>query len=144
VLLCVTVADCIPVFLVHPATRTVGLLHAGWRGTAAGILEGGIEAVARLAMCRVQDVVMHCGVGICGSCYEVGHEVIKALRGSASPNHDHIDLRAELAARAGRAGLTHVTASGWCTAHDGTRFFSHRRSGGSEGRMVAYVGVPAA
>src|SRR5258705_5396032 len=45
-LLCVTVADCIPIYLVHPDSRTVALLHAGWRGVAGGILEAGIRALA--------------------------------------------------------------------------------------------------
>jgi len=144
VLLCVTVADCIPVFLLHPPTRTVGLLHAGWRGTASGILERGVASVALLARCHASDVIMHCGVGICGSCYEVGPEVTKALHGVAGTDRSHVDLRAELTLRAHRSGLHDLTVSGWCSAHDDQRFFSHRRSGGTDGRMVAYVGVPGA
>src|SRR5439155_216611 len=68
-LLTVTVADCIPVYLAVPQKHVVALLHSGWRGTAAGILERGVELVKRVASVQSSDIVMHCGVGICGECY---------------------------------------------------------------------------
>lgn len=140
-LLVVTVADCIPVYLVHPDSSTVGLLHVGWRGLAAGILEAGLAAFTAVARCPVADVAIHCGVGICGDCYEVGPEVLKALGREARPGPTRLDLRAELVRRAQDAGSIRVSASGWCTAHDRDRFFSHRASGGTDGRMVAWIGV---
>ena len=42
-----------------------------------------------------------------------------------------------------RAGLEQITVSSWCSAHDRPRFYSHRASGGSDGRMVAYLGIPS-
>jgi copper oxidase (laccase) domain-containing protein len=137
------VADCVPVYLLHPASRTIGLLHAGWRGVAAGILERGISQVTRLADAPASDLIMHCGIAICGSCYEVGSEVKVAVLGTPG-SAGGLDLRAALAERARRVGLAAVTASGWCAAHDGDRFFSHRRSAGRDGRMLAYLGVPRA
>ncbi len=143
-LLLVTVADCIPVFLAVPG-RAVGLVHAGWRGTSAGILERAVSELARCAGASPASVVAHLGVGICGDCYEVGSEVVI---GCGLPAHGpgpwHLDLRSVLAERAARAGVGEVTASSWCSAHDRTRFFSHRRSGGADGRMVAFVGMPGA
>jgi copper oxidase (laccase) domain-containing protein len=53
-----------------------------------------------------------------------------------------VDLRARLAEEAAAAGLERFTVSPWCTVHDEGRFHSHRGSGGSAGRMVAYLGVP--
>jgi hypothetical protein len=143
VLVTVTVADCVPVYLAHPPTRTVALLHAGWRGVAAGMLEAGVSRMAELAEARVADVVMHCGIAICGRCYEVGPEVQFAVLGfprAAGP----LDLRAALADRARALGVVAVSVSGWCSAHDADRFFSHRRSGGRDGRMLAYLGAPRA
>jgi copper oxidase (laccase) domain-containing protein len=142
-LLMVTVADCIPVYLAVP-TRAVGLLHAGWRGTAAGILERGIAELARRAGATPSDVVCHLGVGICGSCYEVGSEVMAGCGVAAEgPGPWHLDLRATLAGRALRAGVGELTTSAWCSAHDRARFYSYRASGGSDGRMVAFIGLPA-
>lgn len=141
VLLTVTVADCIPVYLADPVARRVALLHAGWRGTAGGILERGVEQL--LAAGAVLDnLVMHCGVGICGSCYEVGSEVIEACGpAGVGPDGRHLDLRAVLTAQAAGLGIGQVSTSQMCSAHDGSRFFSHRRSRGADGRMVAYLGL---
>lgn len=141
-LLTVTIADCIPVYLVVPQKRVAALLHAGWRGTANKILARGIDLLRREAHCRMGDVVMHCGVGICGACYEVGSEVYERLVGRTTNAAVHVDLRAVLAAQAKDLGLGGVTVSPFCSAHDHDRFFSHRASGGRDGRMVAYLGWP--
>ncbi len=165
-LLTVTVADCVPIYLVAPEKRVVALLHAGWRGTAAGILERGVELVKRSGFVRAADIVMHCGVGICGSCYEVGSEVLERLTpgrrpgvnqvedGLGSPGQrpgvsgaggpsGKVDLRQVLVRQARELGITEVSVSPWCSAHDREQFFSHRASGGRDGRMVAYLGMPA-
>jgi polyphenol oxidase len=142
VLLLATVADCIPVYLVAPG-RAVGLLHAGWRGTAAGILERGVAELASLG-CSPAGVVMHLGIGICGDCYQVGSEVMSGCGMPAGGEGPwQLDLRRVLAERAGRAGVGQVTMSPWCSAHDRPRFFSHRASRGTDGRMVAYIGMPS-
>jgi copper oxidase (laccase) domain-containing protein len=142
VLLLVTVADCIPVYLVAPG-RAVGLLHAGWRGTAAGILERGLAELERLGYSPA-SIVMHLGVGICGDCYQVGSEVMSGCGVPApGPGPWRLDLRRVLAERAGRAGVRQVTMSPWCSAHHAPRFYSHRASGGTDGRMAAYIGMPS-
>lgn len=143
-LLAVTVADCVPIYLLEPRSTTMALLHAGWRGIAAGILEAGVQHLCELAKVPPSDLVMHCGVGICGSCYEVGPEVFEAVRGQRPKGLAQLDLREDLAVRARGVGLRCITLSPWCSCHDGERFFSHRRSGGTDGRMVAYLGRPAA
>jgi copper oxidase (laccase) domain-containing protein len=53
-----------------------------------------------------------------------------------------LDLRAVLARQARELGIEDVSISPWCSAHDRDRFFSHRASGGRDGRMVAYLGRP--
>ncbi|HEX5387632.1 MAG TPA: polyphenol oxidase family protein [Gemmatimonadales bacterium] len=143
VLLLVTAADCIPIYLTAPREGAVALLHAGWRGTAAGILERGIRALARKVGVPPAELAMHCGVGICGDCYEVGAEVMAACGVPAEGRGPwHLDLRSHLAARGRALGLVNITRSAWCSAHDRPTFFSHRASGGTDGRMVAYLGRP--
>jgi YfiH family protein len=143
-LLTVTVADCIPVYLIDPESRALGLLHAGWRGVAGRILERGVETLCEVARAVPADLVIHCGVGICGSCYEVGSEVSEAVLGQAAPERTLLDLREVLTGQAHALGVGRVTTSPWCTAHDHDRFYSHRHSGGADGRMAAYLGrVPA-
>ncbi len=143
-LLTVTLADCIPIYLAAPQKGAVALLHAGWRGTAAGILERGVGVLRRQAFVKSSDIVMHCGVGICGTCYEVGSEVAGALIGAGTPGPVRVDLRGLLVRQAQALGIEAVTVSPWCTAHDHDRFFSHRASRGGDGRQVAYLGGPIA
>ncbi len=142
ILLAVTVADCVPVYLLHPASGTMALLHAGWRGVSGGIVEAGIELVGRRAQANEADIVIHCGISICGECYEVGCEVVEAVTGSHNGRSEKLDLRQAILDRAGALGLHEMSMSSWCSAHDGDRFFSHRASGGDTGRMLAYLGRP--
>ncbi|HSR43073.1 MAG TPA: polyphenol oxidase family protein, partial [Longimicrobiales bacterium] len=105
VLLGVTVADCVPVSVVDGARRVVAVLHAGWRGAAAGILEAGLRLLADRLGSRPASLAVHLGPAICGECYEVGPEVHEALGleppGTARP----VDLRGNLARRAVGAGV---------------------------------------
>lgn len=140
VLLGVTVADCVPVYLAVPTSRTVALLHAGWRGIAAGIVENGVRQLLERTAGFVDDVVIHCGVSICGDCYEVGPEVPAAL--GIPRKTGSVDLRRVIAERAQRLGVGEVTVSPWCTKHH-PGFASHRASGRRAGRMAAFLGVPA-
>ena len=144
ILLTVTIADCIPVYLVVPG-RAVALLHAGWRGMASGILARGVSRLASATATAPDQIVMHCGVGICGDCYEVGVEV---MAGCGAPHQGagpfHLDLRSRLMDEARAMGIGTITSSEWCSAHDRDQFYSHRRSLGADGRMVAYVGMPRA
>lgn len=79
VLLTVRVADCVPVFIADPSGRVVGLLHAGWRRTAAGILESGIRAMTSNFGSLPAELAVHLGPAICGDCHEVGPEVFQSL-----------------------------------------------------------------
>jgi len=144
VLLAVTIADCIPVYLAVPHKGAFALLHAGWRGVAGAVLERGVEVLRRHAFARGEDIVMHCGVGICGACYEVGPEVASQFTPGAEVGQHHIDLRAILAQQARHLGISQISVSPWCSAHHNERFFSHRASAGRDGRMVAYLGRPLA
>jgi polyphenol oxidase len=140
VLLAVATADCVPVFMVDGQRREVVLLHAGWRGAAAGVLERGLDAFRRRGI-RPDRLHVHLGPSICGACYQVGGEVFAAL-GLPEPNRPRpIDLRAVLADRAVVAGVLteRVTVSGHCTLCGDGAFFSHRA--GDVGRQVGFLGV---
>lgn len=141
-LLAVSVADCIPIYLVDPVKRAVALLHSGWRGTAAGILRAGVELLRTRAGSRPADLVGHAGVGICGACYEVGGDVATACgRPPESAEPVRLDLRAVIAGQARDLGISRMTVSPHCSSHHRDRFMSHRASGGGDGRMVALLGL---
>jgi YfiH family protein len=141
-LLAVTIADCVPVYLAAPGGRAFALLHAGWRGIAAGVLERGVGLLASRAGVGAGELAVHLGVGICGRCYEVGPEVVRAIEGRSSGGASQLDLRDALAQRAARLGINDLTRSPHCTACSRQSFFSHRGSAGRDGRMVAYLGRP--
>jgi purine-nucleoside/S-methyl-5'-thioadenosine phosphorylase / adenosine deaminase len=116
------VADCLPVALAGP--EAVAMVHAGWRGLAAGVLEAGVEAAG--AVCAA------IGPGIGPCCYEVGDDV-RAVFGTSERT---LDLKAIARARLQDAGVREVHDCGLCTSCDAERFFSHRRDRGVTGRQA--------
>ena len=141
VLLTVTLADCVPVFIVDPDTRAVALLHAGWRGTAAGVVASGVGALADTFGSDPGELVVHLGPAICGGCYEVGPEVFAALGEVPPPGPAAIDLRGVIRKRAVALGVPdgQVTVSDECTLCGDGRYFSHRR--GDTGRHLGFIGI---
>jgi polyphenol oxidase len=121
----VLVADCLPVALAGP--ERVGMVHAGWRGLAAGVLDGGVEATGAVA------AAIGPGIGPC--CYEVGDDV-RAVFGTSEPT---LDLKAIARARLEAAGVRDIHDCGLCTSCDAERFFSHRRDRGVTGRQAGLV-----
>jgi YfiH family protein len=139
VLLASTAADCVPVYLLDPETRAVGLVHAGWRGVVGEILSRGIEALEGLGADRRRTKV-HFGPAICGSCYEVDTPVLE--RFGSSSEQSLLDLRGALAVQARGEGLAdgNVTVSSYCTSCGPGDLHSHRASAGEAGRMAAFMG----
>jgi len=78
-LLGVLTADCLPVILVDPRLRAVGVFHAGWRGTVKRIVEKGVGEMRCRFGSRTRDLLATLGPGIRGCCYEVGPEVREAF-----------------------------------------------------------------
>jgi purine-nucleoside/S-methyl-5'-thioadenosine phosphorylase / adenosine deaminase len=118
----VLVADCLPVALV--GRKAAGVVHAGWRGLAGGVLEEGVAA------CGAVAAAIGPGIGPC--CYEVGDDV-RAVFGTSEPT---LDLKAIARARLEAAGVGEVHDCGLCTSCDAERFFSHRRDRGVTGRQA--------
>jgi YfiH family protein len=134
--LAVTVADCVPIFLVHPPTGAVALLHSGWRGTAGNILNEGIRTLSTAGIAP-DELHVHLGPAICGRCYEVSADVRSELLGTPATRSGHVDLRSLIAAAAQAAGVRHISVSPYCTRCDNDRFFSHRA--GDAGRQIAVI-----
>lgn len=140
-LLTVSVADCVPVFIVSPEPRAVAAVHAGWRGVAAGAVEAGLETLARMTGSEPSSFHVHFGPAICGRCYEVGPEVHEALELERPDHNAPVDLRAIAAHRAEAAGVdpAHITTSAFCTRCGDSPFFSHRA--GCAERQVGFVAI---
>jgi YfiH family protein len=123
----VQVADCLPVAVAGEGA--VAMLHAGWRGLDAGVLEEGVTALRALGAGGPLAAVI--GPGARGCCYEVGDEVRDAFgeRGRT------VDLPTVAARRLAALGIERIEDVGRCTICD-ERFFSHRREGEKAGRQA--------
>ena len=73
--LAVLVADCLPVVLVDPKQKAVGVFHAGWRGTVKRIVEKGVGRMRMHFGSRPRDLKAGIGAGVHNCCYKVGEEV---------------------------------------------------------------------
>jgi YfiH family protein len=141
ILLAITVADCVPAWVVAPQRGAVAVVHAGWRGAAAGILETAVATLGDRFGAPPGELAVHLGPSICGDCYEVGPEVHEALGEAVPPRPLPVDLRANLARRAVAMGVPAeaVSRSTLCTRCGSVDLFSHR--GGDAGRQVAFVAL---
>ncbi len=144
-LLVATAADCVPVYLWSRELGRVGLVHAGWRGAAADILPRAISRLVcgldRGSPGAVGDLRVHLGPAICGRCYEVDTPVLSAF--GLGGTRARLDLRGILAAQAAKAGVGPgaLSRSRFCTSCIPGDFHSHRASGGTAGRMAAFLGL---
>lgn len=129
--LLVLVADCLPVALATP--ERVAMVHCGWRGLAAGILDRALE--------RFDDpphAAVGPGIGRC--CYEVGEEVIDAFADLDGVRVGRrLELRAVAEAKLRAAGVERIEHVDLCTSCRADLFFSHRRDGGVTGRQAGVV-----
>jgi len=123
----VLVADCLPIAII--GAGALAIVHAGWRGLHAGVVEEGVAAVRRLGATGPLSAAIGPGAGPC--CYAVGDE-IRALFGTSEPT---LDLKGVARRRLNAAGVDHVEDAGVCTVCD-SRYFSYRREGEAAGRQA--------
>lgn len=158
VAIAVRVADCTPVLLYDPATRVVGAVHAGWRGTAARASGAAVAALTREFGSDPRDVLAVIGPCLGACCGEVGPEVVDAFRaggadaaeigawfGPGLADRSFLDLERANRDQLGRAGVesSGIFASGVCTKTHRDRLHSYRAEGQATGRMLAAIRVPA-
>jgi YfiH family protein len=121
-------ADCLPIALVRdPAASApaVAVVHAGWRGLLAGVVDAGIRALGGAAAGCVGPAIGPC-------CYEVGPEVAEqfaATFGDGVVDGCTLDLAAAAEQALRRAGVGSVDRIDLCTSCNEELFFSHRRTG---------------
>jgi len=151
----VKTADCVPVLVTDAVTGSFAAVHAGWRGTLAGVV---VEAVQRLIdeyKARPEDMRVAIGAAAGSCCYEVGSEVIEAFASrfhyandlftATREGHALIDLlkanRTQLVSAGVSAERIHTAPI--CTMCQTDLFFSYRREKslqGKVGRLMAVVG----
>jgi YfiH family protein len=157
VMLGVQTADCVPVLIADVNKRVVAAIHAGWRGTVAGIVEQGVETMRAVYGSRPDDLVAAVGPSIGACCYAVGDEVrsefgarfgyADALFRTKSDGQVYLDLWEANRRQLLDTGVSaeRITVVGECTActvsHGQRKYFSHRAEHGFTGRMMSMIGV---
>lgn len=152
-LLGVTVADCIPIWIYDRALPAVGIVHAGWRGTVQGVLEAALDALEAQGS-DLSQVEIVLGPSIQRCCYAVGLDVLEAVHQAypdwapyvveRRPQGWFLDLVGLNILQARRRGLrrAQIHPLRLCTYCNGSWFFSYRR--GDAGRLLAFIGrLPA-
>jgi hypothetical protein len=140
----VLTADCLPVFLCDRQGTKVAILHAGWRGLAAGVIESGVLAMRMPG----EELLAWLGPGIGPESYEVGDDVRSAFVGqdadAAAAFRAHgdgkwlVDMYELARQRLQGMGVSAVYGGDHCTFRERSRFFSYRRDGAT-GRMASLI-----
>jgi YfiH family protein len=146
--LAVSTADCVPVLVVDPEHRVVGVAHAGWRGLAGGVIAELTRSMREAFGTRAEASRAAVGPAIGPCCYPVGEEVITAL-GTADRHaaflpvaaRSHLDLWTTSERQLVAAGFPPgaVESLRFCTGCHPELFFSWRRDGAILGQMRAFV-----
>jgi YfiH family protein len=156
VALAVFVADCVPALVADPRTGAFAAVHAGWRGTLAGVLPAAVRALAEHFGARPADLCVALGPAIGPCCFEVGAEVVAAFEAGLPGARAggvilepaarggvklHIDLKAANRLLLERAGVSpdSIDAGPECTSSDAPRFFSFRRDRGQTGQHLGFI-----
>ena len=137
-------ADCFPIFILDTLTPTIGLAHAGWRGTKKHMAMKTVRTMQK----EFDTKPDHCfawisaGIGVC--CYQVGEEIRKEFMGEYGSKidpikEDNLDLAAINRYQLEMVGIpaSSIFVSSYCTQHDSEWFYSYRRTGIRSGRMAS-------
>ncbi|MCL4458054.1 MAG: peptidoglycan editing factor PgeF [Nitrospirae bacterium] len=158
ILIGVQTADCVPVLLYDAKRRIAGAVHAGWRGTAAGILKNTIQAMTDRFYSSPDDILIAVGTGIRWCCYNVGYEVVEAVEKVTSSelgvkrSKDYIikkgekyclDLPTANKYQALSSGVPadNVWMSEECTSCLPEKYYSYRHMKGVTGRQCGFIGI---
>ncbi|MBO9598229.1 MAG: peptidoglycan editing factor PgeF [Cohnella sp.] len=161
ILLVMFYADCVPLYFYDPVTRSIGLAHAGWKGTVADIAARTVEKMRAAFGAEPANIRAAIGPSIGGCCYEVDEAVLRHVRpildtmpdvGSdrlvepiVVPSQDgraRLDLKLLNRHLMIKAGIlpSSIEMTSWCTGCSTDLLYSHRSEQGNTGRMMSWLG----
>jgi YfiH family protein len=142
-------ADCNIILLYDPVRRAIGAAHAGWRGTALGIVKKTAEQMTASFGSNPADLRAAIGPAIGQCCFETDGDVPEALRAALGNDVEpymkwngakwHIDLKAVNALWLRRSGVGQIDVCGHCTACRPDLYWSHRKMGQARGSQIAMI-----
>ncbi|WP_312095300.1 peptidoglycan editing factor PgeF [Niallia sp.] len=151
ILLTLCFADCVPLYFIHPATKAIGIAHAGWQGTVKGIAREMMKVFASHNI-PAEEILAVIGPSITDRHYIVDDRVINEVEkavhlkqkpyATVSPGQYSLNLQEINKQILLEAGMmeSNIHLTNYCTYQDDAYFFSHRRDKGKTGRMMSYIG----
>ncbi|MCU9612186.1 peptidoglycan editing factor PgeF [Caldibacillus lycopersici] len=153
VLLALCYADCVPIYFYEPKSETIGMVHAGWRGTVENISKSLLNEWSQNGI-DLEDVLVVIGPSICKQCYIVDNKVIDQIEKLAitgteryyslvSENQYSLDLKGLNYFLLVSNGISekNIQVTSYCTSCNFDYFYSHRRDKGKTGRMIGFIGI---
>ncbi len=147
----IQVADCVPVLVYAKRKDVIGAVHAGWRGSAEGILKKTIRTIMARFYVDGRDIMIAIGPGIRWCCYEVGPDVMDSVRNATGEGEYYkkkggkycLDLPAANRFQALSVGVpeSNIWMSDDCTFCHPDRYYSYRYSKGPTGRQAGFIGI---
>lgn len=144
-----TTADCVPVLLYDPVTKSIAAIHSGWRGTLNNIVACTLTGMKSTFSVLPSNLVAAIGPCISGPVYEVGAELEEQFRQKGFdtniyfrklPNGKYLfDIRSAVRNQLKTAGVKNIEVSEHCTFREPALFFSARRQGIHSGRMLSGI-----
>lgn len=147
-------ADCIPVLLYDPVRRVIAAVHAGWMGTAKGIVRKAAERMTGVFGCKAEDILAAVGPGISKCCFETHADVPNAMtEGMGAKALPHIrpleggkymvDLKGLNACWLKGAGIPegNISIDPECTMCHPEKYWSHRAHGARRGSQAAMIAL---
>jgi YfiH family protein len=144
-------ADCVPVLLYDPVHHAAGLVHAGWRGLAAGVIPACVQAMKQEFGTQPHNLWAGIGPAICQKHYPVNLDVIDAISITV-PNSAHIagqiadqwhaDLPGTADAQLHNLNIQRISHAAMCPACHTAEWYSHRAESGKTGRFGVFVMLP--
>lgn len=143
--LCLTVADCLPVFLYHPA-GIIAAVHSGWRGSYKRTVYKTVVKLAGHFRLNAADIIAYIGPGLSVENFEIGEEVKGLFRKDVIELRNgkyYLDNKLENILQLKEAGILkeNIEVSEYCTYKEVNLFHSYRRDREKSGRMIGLIGM---
>jgi YfiH family protein len=146
----ITTADCVPLLFFDPRKQVVAAVHAGWRGTCAGIAEKTVRFMIERYNSQPADILVAIGPSISPTVYEVGAEVVREFQTAGFELDNIVEIRNNASFlnlwMANQQLLTkcgilpgNIEIAGICTYTEHEQFFSARRLGIKSGRLLSGI-----
>ena len=149
----VSVADCVPIYLYDINKNVIAIIHSGWRGTNNNIVKNTISKMKKYYNTSTKDIIACIGPSICGECYEVSQDLydefcnnydndyIKRIFKKNDKSKYNLDLWEANKINLINEGVlvNNIDITNICTYNNPDLLFSHRRLGNKRGNMGAFI-----